>query len=336
MRHRAGVCEIAGKREATMATARGPVSPGESSATVVLAADDNFGMPLAVAAFSIAATMKPGERLTFWVLDMGIGPKKREGIQRTLDLPNVDLQWIDSLEDKVQDLPNTWPNITRATYARLYIPEVLPATVSRALYVDGDVMARRSIHELFSIDMHGHAALGVPDVQSPFVSSPNGVPWWFRSGRSSDETNFNMGVLLMDLDIWRREEFGQQALAYLTDGRHEFGQDQEAINALFGPRIGHLDPRWNQQSEMSERIFTATLPYRREEIDSFLHNAWIVHFSNARKPWIWGCANPYMSEWFECLDRTAFAGSRPSFAKYVVKRARRLPRWAWSQAAQGR
>jgi lipopolysaccharide biosynthesis glycosyltransferase len=70
----------------------------------------------------------------------------------------------------VAHLPNTWAQITRATYARLYISEVLPSS-TRALYLDCDLIARRSVGELFDLDMNGKAALAVPDMQSPFVSS---------------------------------------------------------------------------------------------------------------------------------------------------------------------
>jgi lipopolysaccharide biosynthesis glycosyltransferase len=42
----------------------------------------------------------------------------------------------------------------------------------------------------------------------------------------------------------------EQALEYLTDGGHDFAQDQESINAVLPGKIKQMDPRWNQQSEL--------------------------------------------------------------------------------------
>ena len=202
--------------------------------TVVLAGDNKYALPLTVAARSVAATLEPCQHLDLCVLDMGIDAENRAKMEASFKLPGVDVIWVDSLVDRVANFPNTWPIITRATYARIYIPEVLP-DVERALYIDCDVLARRNVGELFHAEMNGYWALASPDVQAPFV--PFGVPNWYAVGRSAGDLNFNAGVLLMDLDAWRREGLTESLLRYLTDGRHLRAQDQEAINC--GARVPH-------------------------------------------------------------------------------------------------
>src|SRR5262252_9157634 len=100
-------------------------------------------------------------------------PLRRARSRARLTLPSVSLRWIDSLRGRVDDFPNTWPIITRATYARLFIPEVLPE-VDRVVYLDCDVLVRRDLGALFDSDMGTNWVLGSPDVQAPFV--PFGVP----------------------------------------------------------------------------------------------------------------------------------------------------------------
>jgi len=294
--------------------------------TVVLAADDGYALPLAVAAFSVIAMLAAGRKLQLCILDMGMSRAKRHAVQQTVDQPRVELRWIDSLSDRVRQLPNTWPAITRAGYGRLFIPDVLPESTHRALYLDCDVIARRCVGELFDTDMGGRPAMAVPDSQSPFVCSPSGLPWWYRSGRSAHEPNFNSGVMLMDLDVWRREGLGNAMLTYLTDGRHVVGQDQESINAVIGDRIGLLDPRWNQQSEMFQQQYEVALPYDAGTLAGLRDDPWIVHFSNRPKPWTRGGDHPFAAEWYGHLDRTAFAGWRPSLARDTALRLRRTPR----------
>jgi lipopolysaccharide biosynthesis glycosyltransferase len=286
-----------------------PLEP--STVTVALAADDNYARPLAAALRSVVANLEPSRTLTCCILDMGITPENKQALMTILANPNVGVLWNTSLHDRVQHLPNTWPAITRATYARLFLPDVLPTDVHRVLYLDSDVMARRCVGELFATDMEGYAALAVPDTQSPFVSSPAGVPFWFERGRSAADLNFNAGVMLIDLGQWRETDVAADALAYLTDGRHHFAQDQEALNSTLSGRIGPIDPRWNQQAELFQKEYEAIVPYGPELIREVKRDPWIIHFSNNPKPWSYGHSHPFLDEWFGYLDQTPYAGWRP-------------------------
>lgn len=301
--------------------------------TVVLAADDRYARQLATAARSVIDRLRPARHLQLCVLDMGIDAGNRRLMEATFDDARVDVIWVEDLVDRVDHLPNTWTNITRATYGRLYIPEVLPDTVHRALYLDCDVIARRCVGDLFFSDMDGNAAIAVPDAQSPFVSSTYAVPLWFDAGRAPGELNFNAGVMLMDLDAWRAHGVTAAALEYLTDGRHHFAQDQEAINVVLAGRIGAMDPRWNQQSEIFWNPFAVIQPYGRDVVTRLCEDPWIIHFANRPKPWGFGCEHPRVDEWFAALDQTAFAGWRPSgptrvqrFVKKGINGARRAGR----------
>lgn len=299
-----------------------------STITVVLSADDSYARPLTTSARSVVATLSPGRSLQLCVLDMGIAPANRQMMEASLRGPEVELVWVDTLREKVTDLPNTWTNITRATYARLYIPQVLPET-QRALYLDCDVMARRCVGDLFFSDFEGNAALATTDVQSPFVSSISGVPLWYDAGRAPDEPNFNAGVMLMNLDHWRAERVTEETLRYLTDGRHHFAQDQEAINVVLAGRIGHMDPRWNQQAEIFWKEYAVLQPCSSERVELLKNDPWIVHFSNHPKPWAFGYDHPFLDEWFAALDQTAYRGWRPTGptrTQRVVKRGVNLAR----------
>jgi len=301
--------------------------------TIVLAGDNGYALPLTVAARSAAATLEPCQHLDLCVLDMGIDAENRAKMEASFELPGVSVIWVDSLRDRVANFPNTWPIITRATYARIYIPEVLP-DVERALYLDCDVIARHNVGELFHADMNGYWALASPDVQAPFV--PFGVPNWYAAGRAAGDLNFNAGVLLMDLESWREHGITEALLRYLTDGRHLRAQDQEAINAVLACRIGEMDPRWNQQAEIFwegiQYHYEAFLPYSCECLAEIRRDPWMVHFSSHPKPWDHQCQHPYLDDWFAALDLTAFAGWRPSGPSRAQQVVKRSGHWAVQRA----
>ncbi len=289
---------------------------------VVLAADDHFSAQLATAARSVVDALKGGRRLVLHLLDMGISTANRDRVDESLDDHRVKVRWFGGLAERVAALPQTIRTISRATYGRLLIPELLP-DVPRVVYLDADVVAKRCVGDLFSTDMEGNAAMAVQDAEAPFVSSPSAVPFWYERGRRADDPNFNCGVMLLDLDAWRTEGVGETALEYLIGGGHHFAQDQEAINSVMPGRIGKVDPRWNQQTELFRPMVEAIQPYPKDQITLTQSDPWIIHFCNGPKPWVFGCEHPLVDEWFDALDRTAFAGWRPqgpTATQRVVKR----------------
>jgi lipopolysaccharide biosynthesis glycosyltransferase len=288
---------------------------------IVMASDEGYARPLAVAAQSVLANLGPGRGVEFYFLDMGISAENRRGIERSLTDRRVNITWIDEAQKSVEGLP-TFGWFTTATYARLLIPDLLPANVSRAIYLDCDLVVRRCIGDLYDAEMQEYAALAVPDMGGAFVCCPWGLANWFESGRSPADFNFNAGVLLMNLDAWRREHIGEQALAYVRSDRHELNQDQEALNAVAGTRFGPIDPRWNQQGELFQKPCAIVLPYPKDVVDAVRTDPWIIHYSLGAKPWMDGCEHPWAGEWFSYLDRTAFRGWRPPGPGRTQKAAR--------------
>jgi lipopolysaccharide biosynthesis glycosyltransferase len=273
---------------------------------------------------SVVSQLSPGRRLDMYLCDMGITARNQEMIQTAADHPEVRVHWVSSIVKEADHLPDGLQHVTRATYARLFIPWVLPRETDRVLYLDCDLIARRCIGELFDTPMGDFTVLGVADAASPYVCSPWGVPYWSRYGRRAGDINFNAGVLLMNLPRWRDEDVTGAALKYLTDGRHQFLADQEAINAVLPGRIGHVDPRWNQQTEHFVPHLRVTLPYDEQQLHDLLSDPWIVHFTTDVKAWSYGCPHPFRDEWFGVLDQTSYRGWRPSRGAYLAGRGRKL------------
>jgi len=290
----------------------------------VLAADDRFSRPLAATVRSIVSQLRPGRGMDMYLCDMGITPQNREEIASAAAHPDVQLHWVTTLGEKVAHLPEVVPGISRAAYARLFIPSVLPSGIDRALYLDSDLIARRCIGELFDSPIGKFAALGVADAGSPYVSSLYGVPYWSRYGRRADDINFNSGVLLLNLTAWREEDITGEAVEYLTDGRHQFLVDQEAINAVLPGRIGQVDPRWNVQTEHFQPQHQGALPFDEEQLAELIKDPWIVHYTTAVKAWSYECTHPFRDEWFASLDQTPYRGWRPSRSAYLAGQARRF------------
>jgi hypothetical protein len=53
--------------------------------------------------------------------------------------------------------------MSKMTYARLLIPELFPATVSKVLYLDSDLLALGDLGPLWRTDLAGAVVAAVPD-----------------------------------------------------------------------------------------------------------------------------------------------------------------------------
>ncbi|HEY7564607.1 MAG TPA: glycosyltransferase, partial [Acidimicrobiia bacterium] len=207
-------------------------------------------------------------------------------------------------------------------------PDIIPDSVDRIVYLDSDVVVRRCISELYAADMTGTVALAVQDMVAGYVSAaPWGLANWFEAGRGPADLNFNGGVIVMDLEAWRREGIGRQAIDYVQSERFWRMVDQEGINAVAGSRIGDVDPRWNQQAVIFEDQFALFLPYPKRVIEQVRNDPWIVHFTGEAKPWAHPSDHPWAGEWYHYLELTAFRGWRPpQVARRTPASVQRWPR----------
>lgn len=277
---------------------------------VVCAADAGYVMPLAVMLHSAAANLSPDATLLAYVVGDGIPSREKERLEELSAASDIALHWLDA--EAISDLP-IWGRMPRTTYHRLTIARLLPATVSKAIWLDCDLVVMSDLVRLWGADLAGHPLLAAQDVLVPFVSSPLGIRRWRELGLPRDAPYFNAGVMVVDLAAWRASEIESEVVAYLRASRDQvIFWDQEGLNAVVCGRWGRLDDRWNQNASVVGRPF-----FRPQHLDpathrSLLADPWIVHFSGNLKPWLLpGDGGGPRSLYYRHLDLTPWAGWRP-------------------------
>jgi lipopolysaccharide biosynthesis glycosyltransferase len=129
-----------------------------------MAADQAYARQLAVALASISRTAERPCRVH--VLHDGLLPAVRDRVEVSLsDL--VQIQWLDA-DAAVRGRPLPLP-LPRSMYFRLFLSELLPREVERALYLDADLIVRRSLDELWAADLGGAAVGAVRDGYRPWI-----------------------------------------------------------------------------------------------------------------------------------------------------------------------
>jgi lipopolysaccharide biosynthesis glycosyltransferase len=310
---------------------------------LVSGCDDAFAMLLGVMLHSAVSNLDAGEHIHIYLLDGGISDANKARITRVLTTPrvSVQLEWLTPDFNRIQMLPvRKWHK--SVAYTRLLIPELLPADIDVALYLDPDVVVDTNLRALYDADMQQALALGVEDFVAPYVAAETALPGLYRQlGLAPDAVCCNTGVMLINLRRWRDEQVGRRVLDFTHEySRHIQWSDQDGINAILGGDWGLLDPRWNVQLS-TIRAYRSDAMYdaaeRRRAQDALLQSPFILHYTGKTKPWSFAYRKPHgdrflhyvrTSGWFDAPTSTLWSYSRQisQLTLYALARAKRAVR----------
>lgn len=247
---------------------------GANTIEIALTFDDGFWAPCYATMRSICLTTHHPERLRFHLLHQTLAPSHRAALESIgsdygAQLNFIDLDARDGLNQRIAALPR--PRLMRFSkviYARLFLAELLDASIERVLYLDCDVFVRTALDPLFFMDMQGRAIAAV--LQPDRMHCIAGTDLRSRNTFSMAEPYFNSGVMLIDMVQYRQMDFSAELARLPAAELAMFYYDQDMINFCFRGRILELDPRWNlQNAEPAHEVF----------------NPAIVHYSANAKPW---------------------------------------------------
>lgn len=208
----------------------------------------------------------------------------------------VELRFIAVADQRLEGLP-LFENVKSGaippvTWYRVLLPELLPGE-NRALYVDSDTLVLDSLLPLWNTDLQGKPLAAVCN---PFWNNDKDRDWLATMGLEDGRAYFNSGVLLMDLECWRRQAISASVIEY---GHTHVGwirfPDQDALVAVLHDQWVSLAPRWNgMRAVLFPGKHTATELFTQEELKDALSRPGIVHFTgSANKPWIDPREHPY-------------------------------------------
>lgn len=279
---------------AVMRSVHGCASKAETVFPVAMATDEKYAPFLEVALQSVSSTLKQGEFCAVHVLHTGLRPEVVQHLEQGLGHANVGVCCIDlsALAD--------WSGVfSRAHYSaemylRLWIPELLSA-FPKVLYLDCDVVVRRSLGELFQTDLGNHALAGVRDFNNAghrqYVQSALGL---------KAEGYVNSGVLLFDTARCLASGFRQRCLKVLETHEVLSCPDQDMINVAAAGDILLLDSGWNYQWHYDLASPPDGVAWFEADLANARGKQYIVHYTSAIKPWLyplyagaeafWACA----------------------------------------------
>jgi len=299
---------------------------GEAIA-VVTACDENYVRGAAAAIRSAIDSVGPEQPVRVFVLDGGITDRSKARLVRSWRQPNVVTEFLQPDLAAIGDM-HTSDHINLSTYLRILLADLVPADVTKAIYLDADTIVRRDLTHLWSEPLGDALCAATNDIFHPYLNpcealrrpihcmllktNPEPIPNYRELALPGNAPYFNAGVMLVNVERWRREQFSRQAFACLRDNAdHVRYWDQYALNVLCSGRWKSVDARWNQNSHTYRLPGWHLSHLDQAEFERLKHDPWIVHFDYVPKPWDLDSKHPFRQDFFRALDRTCWWWWRP-------------------------
>ena len=238
---------------------------------IAFCCDDNYLIP---ACIMLESLMKKNEDIHFIIHTFAddLSEKSIEKLRSTIEDGGSELI-IHVLpahaKELIQDAP-TLKHISIATYYRLFLPYVIDESVRKVLYLDCDILIRRSVKELFKETDPNIIIVGASDINEEEHAERIGV-----------DTYVNAGVLTMDMigirNMYTMESMAEQIAKIIAQPIKIIMGDQDIINLLFEGHIEKVSTIYNFQ-RLTQKAYCLKNP-------SVVKSAVIAHFIAEDKPW---------------------------------------------------
>ncbi len=330
-----------------------PAQGGKPPIHVACCFDAGMALPAGVLAASVAAATTDAH-VTFHMLHApGLAPRL-QSLKAALDSADFTITLHEVSGDR-SDL-SVSRQYTEAIYYRFFLPDIVAS--ERVIYLDTDMIVRRSLRELYELDLGGAPLAATKDNALVFHMRDHGMPVIFKGQFVPVDTYcrdvlgldlsrhdyFNTGILVMDLERMRRERTMERCLTFCRENPDLVMADQDAANHIVQGNFLPLDVRWNSFSYLYAEYFPEGGKRKghdifggfgdalraepgpwRDILTQWAFDPWVVHFAFQSKPWVGGHRRTaYDREFWAHAARTPFLEDLRRGLRASTRR-----HWAW-------
>lgn len=275
-----------------------------NTAHVVYASDDRFAEILGVSLVSLYENSKDMEEIYVYILDSGIREENKRKLWSVCTIyQRADIIFIqaENISEKLlMDVAADRGSLSQ--YARLFVSSDLPEKLGRVLYLDCDIIVNKSVRELWNLDLQDKIVGALMDAFSKYYRQ--------NIGLEEKDIMFNSGVMLIDLEQWKRNKTEDKILEFIVSehGRIQQG-DQGVLNAVLSCDTYCFEPRFNSVTIFYDFTYKEMMIYRKppefytkEQIRRAVEEPVLIHFTTSflsKRAWVKGCQHRYAGEWIK-------------------------------------
>ncbi|MBM6662928.1 glycosyltransferase family 8 protein [Marseilla massiliensis] len=266
---------------------------------IVLGTDDKYAMPCGVCLTSLFENNKKLS-LNVYILTDGLSDKQRKKFEILSDKYKRSISIIDINETDISQLKVS-QRFSRAIYYRFLIPKILNDE-KYALYIDCDIIINGSLAVLESLNLDSYACAVVRDQMCDDIRLTNRI--------DIKTPYFNSGVILMNLDYWRKYDIAEKCINYIYNYPNLcLYPDQDALNKILSGKVLYLSVKYNYQEKFYEdknKVFFSRTMW--SEVDQWKNAPVIIHYTSYIKPWFKECVHPLKNIFVEYRNKSLWKG----------------------------
>jgi lipopolysaccharide biosynthesis glycosyltransferase len=201
--------------------------------------DNNYAAFAGVSITSLFINNKNIDKLHVYVIDDRIEQINKDKMLELASQYGHDIIFLDLTEGIriLQDMGIPKYRNSYTTYLKLFTFNLLPDNVKRIFFIDSDSVVVDDLSDLIDIDMQGHMIAAVRDGISH--------PYKIALGFDKDDSWFNMGVMLVDVEAWKANHAQDKIIAQLKKRKGYIAVDQDLLNITQHGNIMTLHPKYN-------------------------------------------------------------------------------------------
>ncbi len=263
---------------------------------VVLISDEAFVMPTSVAMTSVIKNRDENVFIDFYIVMPYITAQVKNQIKSVERAGDCAVNVVRASLDKYDGIKQM-AHIPLACLLKFELAELIPE-YDKVLYIDGDVIVRQDLWELYSIDIGNNYAAGVKD----FAGIYNG------------KNDINAGILLFNTRRIREEKL----LPVFVETRKKLGDknsmDQTTFNMIFKDNVEYLEVKYNCIPEKIDNakkdglgidVINNFYGLTYSSYDELYNDAVIIHYASGRKPWKYTYVKE-AKEWYQYYKESPF------------------------------
>lgn len=248
---------------------------------IIFSTDKKYYKYCSVAITSIKESQKDFDKINIYILAKNL-PNKICTELKKLSNNILKINLINFKSLNVNHLKIQNPTLPDPTYYKLLIPKILPK-VDKILYLDCDVIVKKSLKELWQINISNYLLAAVSDLNEKLVLDSANAP-------QNKKKYFNAGVMLINLKKWREEKTLERLKTFLKNPTALLRYSDQCIFnfGLNDYEILFLDNKWN---------FHYNSPHPNSENAAIIHYVW-------DKPWLFSSLNAYRNDYWQVVKKT--------------------------------
>lgn len=256
---------------------------------ILCATDDNYVPYCGIMLTSLFENNK-NQNIVVYLMTAGLNKKNIADFDKLARLYHQAIRIILVDNEKLKKCPiRIGDHVSIVTYYRLLAPILLPKDVGKVLYLDCDMVINKSLLDLYEVNIEDYALGAVLD------DDFQGQDKYYRLQYDSQKMYFNAGMLLLNLEYWRKNSVMERCFEYIYNNPNRLKlHDQDTLNVVLQNEKLLLPITYNFQ--------TGFFHVQCNFSDEFLMQIYkivkevpiILHYTGGSKVWHIGSKHPYI------------------------------------------